>query len=72
MMKGDHGAEVIRIESRHEGEPTRHIGRPLKFRNEPGKASLDHPEHGGHAEKILAHLGDTAPEIEAMKGRGGI
>src|SRR5262245_38021292 len=26
MMMADHGADVIRIESRHEGEPTRHIG----------------------------------------------
>lgn len=26
MMMADHGAEVIKIESRHDGEPTRHIG----------------------------------------------
>ncbi len=26
MMMADHGAQVIKVESRHEGEPTRHIG----------------------------------------------
>ncbi len=26
MMMADHGAEVIKVESRHEGEPTRQIG----------------------------------------------
>jgi crotonobetainyl-CoA:carnitine CoA-transferase CaiB-like acyl-CoA transferase len=26
MIMADHGAEVTRIESRHEGESTRHIG----------------------------------------------
>jgi crotonobetainyl-CoA:carnitine CoA-transferase CaiB-like acyl-CoA transferase len=50
----------------------RHIGVPLKFRGEPGKAAFDHPAHGAHSTEILASLGYSQPEISAMKDKGVI
>ncbi|MGH6953227.1 MAG: CaiB/BaiF CoA transferase family protein [Alphaproteobacteria bacterium] len=55
-----------------DGRGWRHIGLPLKFRNEPGQPRFDYPEHGGHSEEILTSLGYAEPEIAAMKDRGVI
>jgi crotonobetainyl-CoA:carnitine CoA-transferase CaiB-like acyl-CoA transferase len=66
MMMADHGAEVIRIESRHEGEPTRHIG----LRRGGVSVWFDYPELGEHSEEILADLGYAEAEIAALKRQG--
>jgi crotonobetainyl-CoA:carnitine CoA-transferase CaiB-like acyl-CoA transferase len=47
-----------------------HIGLPVKFTNEPGRADFALPELGEHSEDILRSLGYTAAELEAMKAKG--
>jgi crotonobetainyl-CoA:carnitine CoA-transferase CaiB-like acyl-CoA transferase len=50
----------------------RHIGLPLKYRNEPGRPSFEAPALGGHSAEILRGLGYVDAEIRAMRARGVI
>jgi crotonobetainyl-CoA:carnitine CoA-transferase CaiB-like acyl-CoA transferase len=43
-----------------------HIGTPFKFRNEPGNVRFVPPGHGEHTRAVLAELGYTAAEIDAL------
>ncbi len=53
-----------------DGRGWRHIGLPLKYRNEPGRPSFDAPALGGHSDEILRGLGYAGSEIAAMRARG--
>lgn len=50
------------------GEP--HIGLPLKFRDEPGRARLDSPAAGAHGPALLAAAGYDADRIRALVDAG--
>lgn len=66
MMMADHGAEVIKVESRDGGEPTRNIGfrkggQSVYFRNtQRGKKSITLDLKTGQGREILARLAETA------------
>jgi len=47
-----------------------HLGVPIHFRDEPGRASFDPPAHGAHTEQILRGLGYAAADIARLASRG--
>jgi crotonobetainyl-CoA:carnitine CoA-transferase CaiB-like acyl-CoA transferase len=47
-----------------------HIGQPLKFEDEPGRADFALPAPGEHSRDILRGLGYTEAELETMKAKG--
>ena len=47
-----------------------HLGVPIHFRDEPGRASFDPPAHGAHTEQILCGLGYAAADIARLASRG--
>lgn len=49
-----------------------HIGIPIKFREQPGGATLRTPEYGEHSEAIAAELGYSAEAIATLKAQGVI
>ena len=49
-----------------------HIGVPIQFTNEPGRANFRSPSHGGHSSSILRELGYGDVEIERFKKVGVI
>ncbi len=69
MMMADHGADVTKIEGRHEGEPNRHIGRErdgvsVWFVNtHRGKKSLTLDLKTPEAREIFMRLADRADVI---------
>lgn len=48
----------------------KHIGVPMKFKHEPGKAELKWPALGEHTEEILASLGHDAEARARLKAAG--
>jgi crotonobetainyl-CoA:carnitine CoA-transferase CaiB-like acyl-CoA transferase len=83
MMMADHGAQVIKIESRHEGEPTRHIGAsrdgvPVWFVNtHRGKQSLTLDLKTPEGREILMRLAERSDVLvesfrPGVAGRLGI
>lgn len=55
-----------------DADGNRHIGLPMKFRNEPGKPSTSLPGFGEHSEALARKAGFDADRIKAMKDRGVI
>jgi crotonobetainyl-CoA:carnitine CoA-transferase CaiB-like acyl-CoA transferase len=47
-----------------------HIGVPIQFTNEPGRANFRSPAHGEHSSEILRELGYPDVEIERFKKVG--
>ena len=47
-----------------------HLGVPIKFADEPGRANLDPPGHGQNTLGILRELGYTDPEVARLKSAG--
>ena len=47
-----------------------HLGTPLKFRDEPGKARHNVPRHGEHTDDILRRLGYDDAGIQRLKESG--
>lgn len=50
----------------------RHIGPPIKFRNEPPKPNPSVPDFGEHSESIAAEAGVDADAIARLKSKGTI
>jgi crotonobetainyl-CoA:carnitine CoA-transferase CaiB-like acyl-CoA transferase len=48
----------------------KHIGIPIKFRNEPGRVDFHAPELGENSREILESLNYGRDEIEALKAKG--
>ena len=49
-----------------------HIGIPLKFEQEPGRASLELPEYGEHSVELAREVGIDEQKIQALKARNAI
>jgi crotonobetainyl-CoA:carnitine CoA-transferase CaiB-like acyl-CoA transferase len=49
-----------------------HIGIPIRFANEPGRARFELPAHGQHSSQVLRELGYTDAEIARLKQTGVI
>ncbi|MGH8720496.1 MAG: CoA transferase, partial [Burkholderiales bacterium] len=49
-----------------------HLGVPIAFRDEPGRASFDAPAHGQHSNAILRGLGYAEADIGQLESRGVI
>jgi crotonobetainyl-CoA:carnitine CoA-transferase CaiB-like acyl-CoA transferase len=49
-----------------------HIGVPIQFMDEPGRASFRSPAHGEHSREIVRELGYRAEEIEQLRKKGVI
>ncbi|MEM1232136.1 MAG: CaiB/BaiF CoA-transferase family protein [Pseudomonadota bacterium] len=49
-----------------------HIGIPIKFREEPGRATLSTPEYGEHSAEIAAELGYGSDEIAELQRKGAL
>jgi crotonobetainyl-CoA:carnitine CoA-transferase CaiB-like acyl-CoA transferase len=50
----------------------RHLGIPIRFRDEPGEARLTLPGYGEHSEQLAASAGLDSDRIEALRARGAI
>jgi crotonobetainyl-CoA:carnitine CoA-transferase CaiB-like acyl-CoA transferase len=50
----------------------KHIGMPIRFRNEPGRANLEVPAYGANSEDIAAAAGLTPVAIADLKARGAL
>jgi crotonobetainyl-CoA:carnitine CoA-transferase CaiB-like acyl-CoA transferase len=50
----------------------KHLGIPIRFRDEPGRADLKLPEYGEHSEALAEQAGLPAHQIAALKDRGAI
>jgi crotonobetainyl-CoA:carnitine CoA-transferase CaiB-like acyl-CoA transferase len=50
----------------------RHLGVPIRFREEPARPTLSLPGFGEHSEELARSAGLTAEAIEALKERGAI
>ena len=50
----------------------KHLGIPMKFREEPGRIAFETPELGEHSGEILAELGYPSTQIDAMRNKGVI
>jgi formyl-CoA transferase len=48
-----------------------HLGIPIKFADEPGRARLRLPAHGEHSSEVLRGLGYAEDEIAKLK-QGGV
>jgi crotonobetainyl-CoA:carnitine CoA-transferase CaiB-like acyl-CoA transferase len=55
-----------------DAEGNRHLGIPIRFRDEPGHATLTLPEYGAHSSELAQSVGLSPEAIEAMKARGAI
>ncbi len=47
-----------------------HLGIPIKFREEPGKLTMEAPELGAHSEEIALSLGLSAEKVAQLIGEG--
>lgn len=50
----------------------KHIGLPIRFREEPGRAVLRTPDYGADSETIAIEAGLSAEVIAALKARGAL
>lgn len=50
----------------------KHLGVPIRFKEEPGHASLRLPAYGEHSDELAAKAGASAEQIAAMKARGAL
>jgi len=50
----------------------KHLGIPIRFRDEPGVARLTLPDYGADSESLAAEAGLEASAIAALKARGAI
>jgi len=50
----------------------RHVGPPIKFRNEPPRPDPAVPAFGEHSDEIAAEAGLDAAAIAALKSKGTI
>jgi crotonobetainyl-CoA:carnitine CoA-transferase CaiB-like acyl-CoA transferase len=50
----------------------KHLGIPIRFRDEPGQARLSLPDYGADSESLAAEAGLEPGAIAALKGRGAI
>lgn len=62
-----HRAMCLRDEA---GNP--HVGIPLKFAQEPGRANLQLPEYGEHSIELAREVGIDEHRIQALKARNAI
>lgn len=56
----------------HDEAGNAHIGIPIKFREQPGAATLATPGYGEHSEQIATELGYTEDAIAILKNQGVI
>jgi crotonobetainyl-CoA:carnitine CoA-transferase CaiB-like acyl-CoA transferase len=49
-----------------------HLGVPIRFQDEPGRASFELPAHGQHSAQILRGLGYAESEVTLLRSRGVI
>jgi crotonobetainyl-CoA:carnitine CoA-transferase CaiB-like acyl-CoA transferase len=55
-----------------DGAGNRHLGPPIRFRDEPPQPRLTTPAYGEHSSEIAAASGLSAEQIAGLKARGAI
>lgn len=56
----------------HDAQGNRHLGIPIRFRDEPGRADLRLPDFGEHSEELARETGLDPQAVMALKARGVI
>lgn len=55
-----------------DADGNRHVGPPIKFRDEPPHPNPDVPGFGEHSEELAASIGLNAEAIASLKAKGTI
>jgi crotonobetainyl-CoA:carnitine CoA-transferase CaiB-like acyl-CoA transferase len=55
-----------------DADGNKHLGIPIRFRDEPGQARLTLPDYGADSERLAAEAGLEAATIADLKARGAI
>jgi crotonobetainyl-CoA:carnitine CoA-transferase CaiB-like acyl-CoA transferase len=55
-----------------DADGNRHLGIPIRFRDEPGRADLTLPDYGEHSEQLAQAAGLDGDAISRLRGRGAI
>jgi crotonobetainyl-CoA:carnitine CoA-transferase CaiB-like acyl-CoA transferase len=55
-----------------DGAGNRHIGAPIRFREEPARPNLSLPEYGAHSEDLARQAGLSDAQIAVLKARGSL
>jgi crotonobetainyl-CoA:carnitine CoA-transferase CaiB-like acyl-CoA transferase len=50
----------------------KHLGIPIRFRDEPGRADLRLPDYGAHSEELALQVGLSVAEIADLQAKGAL